>query len=268
MNTVYEAALAGDDDLLRSLLTKDGGLAQSTDGDGRSALHWCCVSGSVRCARVLLSLSDDAPTSGAYVGDDGLVGSFRVDVNAGDSGGWTPLMIAVSAGHDALVQLLLSVPSIQPQKVNRGGQTALHFACSKNRPEAARAILDKVAALDEAESGTSATTGRPRVTRVKQLLRQKDLQGQLPLHRAAAGGNLSIVELVLSRGSPVDGSDAGGWTALHHACAESHGDCAAALVHRGADTDRTDADGLTPAKLIADDKVRRFLLQQCPEMFS
>ena len=256
-NTIHTAALDGDLDALSHALTREPKLANDRDDDGRTPLHWCCVSGSIECTRFLLSLSDGEDPARLENSQDG-VGSFKVDVNATDGAGWTPLMIAVSAGHEDVVALLLQVRATKLDAVNRGGQTALHFACSKSRLESAKAIVASAERLDQAPRPSSL---------LRQLLRTKDRQGQIPLHRAAANGNLAIVNLLLEHRSPIDASDIGGWTPLHHACAESHGDCAAALCQRGADTDRTDADGKRAFQLVQDQKVQRFLIQQCPELF-
>lgn len=262
-STVHTAALNDDLDELRNALARDPASANARDVDQRTPLHWCCVSGGLDCARFLLSLGDGDDVSQLEYSDDGL-GSFEIDVNAEDGAGWTPLMIAVSAGHDSIYELLLQAPGLQLDRVNRGGQTALHFACSKNRLQAAKGIVARAQQLDKdlpADTARSASL-------VRRLMRTKDRQGQLSLHRAAANGNLAILNLMLDSGSPLDASDAGGWTPLHHACAESHGDCAAALCSRGADTDRTDTDGKRAVQLVQDEKVQRFLLQQCPELFS
>ena len=51
------------------------------------------------------------------------------DVNIQNSGGMTGLMCAVLFGHTSVVQLLLTVENCQVNCQNRGGRTALHWAC-------------------------------------------------------------------------------------------------------------------------------------------
>ena len=72
-------------------------------------------------------------------------------------------------------------------------QTALHLATSKSNLAVARKLI---------EHGASA--------------RVKDKRGQLPLHRAAAIGNVPLIELMLSNKSPQNATAISGLTALHH----------------------------------------------------
>ena len=51
--------------------------------------------------------------------------------------GWTPLIIASSAGHTDIVTYLLQLNSVDVNAVNSTGQTALHYAASKDRLQVA-----------------------------------------------------------------------------------------------------------------------------------
>ena len=46
--------------------------------------------------------------------------------------------------------------------------------------------------------------------------RIKDKRSQLPLHRAAAGGSVPLINLLLENKSPLNATDYAGQTALHH----------------------------------------------------
>jgi len=48
--------------------------------------------------------------------------------------GWTPLMIAASAGRHQIMSILITCGA-QVNAVNQTGQCALHYAASKNRYE-------------------------------------------------------------------------------------------------------------------------------------
>lgn len=155
-------------------------------------------------------------------------------------------MIAISAGYEQIYTTLLSIPSIDVATVNRGGQSILHFASSKSRIPA----VVKILSMPEG----------------KKLLRVRDRQGQLPLHRAAASGSAPIIEMLLQAGSQLSVSDAGGWTALHHACSEGHGDVAVKLIHEGIDIDKTDNDNKTAIQLCpADGKCAKFIRSACSD---
>ena len=47
---------------------------------------------------------------------------------------WSPLIIAVSAGRDKVVHLLVELGA-DVDTVNSNGQNSLHYACSKNHPK-------------------------------------------------------------------------------------------------------------------------------------
>lgn len=157
-------------------------------------------------------------------------------------------MIAISAGYEEIYLTLLSIPSTDITLLNRGGQSILHFAASKSRISAVEKIL-------------STSTG-------KKLLRLKDRQGQLPIHRAAASGSLPITTMLLDAGSQLSAHDVAGWTALHHACSEGHGDVAVKLIQDGIDVDKLDHDGEVAMKLCPrDGKCENYIRMSLPDSF-
>ena len=93
----------------------------------------------------------------------------------------------------------------------------------------------------------------------------KDKRGQLPLHRAAAVGNVPIVKLLLENKSPMNATDVDGSTALHHAIAEGHCDAALVLLKAGADTDKKDNQGALAIDLAPDAKVRNYVIRAAEE---
>ena len=54
---------------------------------------------------------------------------------------------------------------------------------------------------------------------------------------------MPIVRLLLEHRSPLDATDADGWTALHHAVAEGRGDVALCLLLAGAESGKRDVGG-------------------------
>lgn len=59
--------------------------------------------------------------------------------------------------------------------------------------------------------------------------------GLTPLHCAAAGGHVDVVEALLARGVSVDNPDGAGFTALHTAAASGRISVVRALLKAGAD---------------------------------
>jgi 26S proteasome non-ATPase regulatory subunit 10 len=96
----------------------------------------------------------------------------------------------------------------------------------------------------------------------KASARISDTRQQLPLHRAAAVGNVPMVKLLLEHNSPLNASDRNGLTALHHAIAEGHGDVALELLRSGAESDKRDAEGNLPIKLAPDMKVAKWIVTE------
>lgn len=83
-------------------------------------------------------------------------------------------MIAVSAGHREIVELLIG-KNADVNLTNNNGQTPLHYAASKNHFEIAQALIKKGASINT-----------------------RDRLMQTPLHRCASKGIQRMVELFLS----------------------------------------------------------------------
>ena len=56
---------------------------------------------------------------------------FRDSVDAEDEGGWTPLIIASSAGHELVVRMLIEAGA-GVNKTTREGRSALLYAASES----------------------------------------------------------------------------------------------------------------------------------------
>ncbi|KAL8360405.1 hypothetical protein RB601_007256 [Gaeumannomyces tritici] len=245
---LHAACREGKYTIVESLLNADPKAAARKDDDGRLPIHWAVSSNQLEVTNLL-------------------VAQKGFDAEVQDDSGWTPLMIAVSIKDgDKLVDLLLGKgadvnekskvhkPIVPPflrldSPVNQAnqplldnsGQTALHFAASKNNLDVARKLLDQTP---------------PASARVR------DRRGQYAIHRAAAVGSTPMVSLLLTTGkSPLDATDSAGQTALHHAVAEGHGDTAVALLKAGASTDKKDVDGCLALDLAPDKAVQKYIEQ-------
>jgi ankyrin repeat protein len=118
------------------------------------------------------------------------------------------------------------------------GWQPLHLAAYFGRVEAARAVLDADAVVDEPSRNALAV---------------------LPLHAAAAGGHSELVWLLIASDAPVNARQPGGYTALHSAARNGDAESVRALLSAGADPTLAADDGTTPASLATDESVRALL---------
>jgi len=113
------AALAGDLDLCRLLISKDADVNKA----GWTPLHYAATNGHVEVIRLLLDAS-------AYI-------------DAASPNGSTPLMMAAHYGSTAAVELLLDAGA-DPALKNDLGLSAIDFANRGNRLDAARIIAASI----------------------------------------------------------------------------------------------------------------------------
>ncbi|XP_062517436.1 uncharacterized protein LOC134192702 [Corticium candelabrum] len=96
-----------------------------TDREGRTAFHYGVSTNSLECLKMLLEFRPDA-------------------VNMKEHNGRTPLHLAVSNdGSLELVALLLSSPSCDSNSTDHRMTTPLHWAAVCNRPDVAKALLQR-----------------------------------------------------------------------------------------------------------------------------
>uniref|UniRef100_A0A5K3FD40 ANK_REP_REGION domain-containing protein n=2 Tax=Mesocestoides corti TaxID=53468 RepID=A0A5K3FD40_MESCO len=205
-------------------VTADPSLISLKDSSGRTILHWSACGGHLELVKILIQkgCQPDEP----------------------DESGWTPLMIAVSAGREDVVAYLLDAGlPVNVQVVNSTGQNCLHYAASKNRLSIAKRLL---------LAGIQADS--------------RDWGGNTPLHRAACQGHTDMVKLLLAGESLVGApeglkiskcspntSNSAGQTPLHNACEEGYAGIVRILLAAGGDLTIKDKDGKVPANLAPDD---------------
>lgn len=149
----------------------------------------------------------EAITDGKPLVAEGLVANGKVNLDARNAEGETPLHRAVEKGMRELASLLLKAGARAAARSN-SGETALHLAALHADPWFAELLLgakaDPRARNDEGESplhwaalsGNAATVQRLLVRGADANLR--DIRGNLPLHGAADGGDLETVRLLLA----------------------------------------------------------------------
>lgn len=154
----------------------------ATDGSGWSALHYAADYGH---ADVLAALLDMAPPISAPANATAPLDSSassplvqqRLNVNARDGYGWTPLMCAAANGHSRVVETLLDAGA-DVHLASVEGRTALHWASSRGMDETVRLLLDR---------GADATV--------------VDTSGWSALHCATLHSSTECATLLLERGA-------------------------------------------------------------------
>ena len=99
------------------------------------------------------------------------------NVNEEDDSGWTGLMWALGKRHNNVVQLLLNHPQIDVNKVDSGGQCALHYAGFHDNHEGMAVLL-----------------ARQDLTTIN----QRDNWGQTPIMRAIYHNAVNCFNLLLA----------------------------------------------------------------------
>ena len=128
-----------------------------------------CVASAAQDPNVRLR---DLATSGQTEAIRALLSDSEQFVDSTDEAGWTALMHAATAGHEAVVRLLLEAGADVHLR-NVAQDTALHLAAQRGRTEAARLIL---------EAGADFAA--------------RDADGRTPLFLAIERGNAEIIALL------------------------------------------------------------------------
>ncbi|THD19311.1 26S proteasome non-ATPase regulatory subunit [Fasciola hepatica] len=207
----WQLAFEGKFKELSHMIDSDPKVIQKTDKTGRNLLHWAACGGHLELFKVLLSKG--------------------LDKDSCDNSQWTPLMIAVSAGRESLVEYLIDEVQADVNVINSTGQCPLHYAASKNRLKIAEMLLD-----------------------AKASAAVQDWGGTTPLHRAIAQENLDMAKLLLERcpSSLVSLADKEGYTPLHYACEEQNMSAVRLLLEHGASATVQGKDGKTPLDVAPD----------------
>lgn len=149
---IFEAAAVGDEARLQQILAADPAEAQSIAGDGWTALHLAAAFGTPAAVAVLLAhgarvdaVSDNAQQNqplhaavalGRNPSTVTLLLEHGADVNARQTGGFTPLFSAAAANRRDLAELLLA-HGAQPGLTSDQGRTAADFARERGHAELA-----------------------------------------------------------------------------------------------------------------------------------
>jgi uncharacterized protein len=155
---VVDAAMRRDTEAVRTLL-RGGTDVNAAQGDGMTALHWAALNADLETMNVLLHAGASTEAS------------TRV-------GGYTPLHLASSRGHGAIVARLLEAGS-KVAAVTATGVQPLHLAAQSGNAQAVTALLDRGADRDARDK----------------------THGRTPLIFAASSDRLEAMAVLLARGA-------------------------------------------------------------------
>lgn len=232
----------------------------SSDKRGYSTMYWAARSGNMNMLRYILNLRSptaDCIHGACHSGNTNVIEHLvkaGVDMDAKDSCGFTPLMIACHSGNCELVVALIENGADVNYELEDLG-TVLHFACWNEDISLVKTLLD-----NGAEAYAVTTAGWPclyfsgngeNFAILQQLLKKgKHVNlttntGWTPLHLAAGKDNLAVLDLLLESGADLNQTTTQGWTPLFCACRKKRHNAAKILLDRGADPHITDHFGVS-----------------------
>lgn len=242
---LLEAAARNDIDEVRRLLKK-GVNPDSTNEDGLTALHQCCIDDNEEMMKLLVE--------------------FRANVNAEDSEKWTPLHAAATCGHLHLVKNLIA-RGANLLAVNADGNMPYDICEDEKTLDCIEGEMARRGVTQELIDETRASTEVQMLRDLQNLgsiggdLEYKDHQGATPLHIAAANGYLRVVELLLDQHVSIDVEDNDKWQPVHAAACWGHLEVLVLLVQHGADLNAKNKHDETPADICEDPEIRERIVE-------
>uniref|UniRef100_A0A8C7PSV0 Transient receptor potential cation channel, subfamily A, member 1a n=1 Tax=Oncorhynchus mykiss TaxID=8022 RepID=A0A8C7PSV0_ONCMY len=188
------------------------------DEEGNTPLHWAVQRTQRESCACLLDL-----------GADSNILNLRL---------MSPLHLAVSLGHNPLVELLLSHSNTDSNLMGGQGNTPLMLACSVDNHEAVRLLFKYRARLCQQNKlghypiHAAAFAGAKKSMLVvlqkgeemgfstEMHINYVDKSFSTPLHLAIHGGNLEAIKLCIEQGAKIDQKQCDKSTALHFACTQ------------------------------------------------
>ncbi|KAF3422214.1 hypothetical protein E2986_02757 [Frieseomelitta varia] len=165
--------------------------------------------------------------------------------DATDCTGATALHHAASAGHPTMITALANVPRIELNARDKKGQTPVHYACTQEHLEAVEVLIGlgaNVDAQDSEENTPLHVATRTRHTAIAQLLLRTganteltDEMGFTPLHVAASQGCKGILDSMIQHGAALNKQCKYGNTPLHLACQNNEVETVEILINKGVD---------------------------------
>jgi len=242
---LLEAAARNDIEEVRRLLSL-GVSPDSTNEDGLTALHQCCIDDSEEMMKVLVE--------------------FGANVNAADSEQWTPLHAAATCGHLHLVKFLIEKEA-SLLAVNGDGNMPYDICEDETTLSFIENEMAKRGVTQELIDETRGRTEAKMLADLAQLaaehgdLEFRDKHRATPLHIAAANGYLSVLEFLLDNHCSTEVSDLDLWQPLHAAACWGHLEAVEILAQNGADISAVTRSGETPFDITEDPEIKERLVE-------
>ncbi|GLV36690.1 Ankyrin 2 [Carabus blaptoides fortunei] len=219
---LHQAAASGNLEILRFHVDKAKDI-DVKDIDGFTPLMDAVLYGHIESSRLLIQKGakvntrdeiDRRPLHYAVENDDAemvelLLKEKRVDLDAQDKYGLSPLHDSAIGGYDSIASLLISHGASVNIK-DKEHMTPLHWAAHQKHCQVVRVLLQSEnIILDE----------------------KNDLR-QTALHCAAYSGSVEIIDMLINKGCKPDARDANGKSLLHHAVSGEHYELVKTLLDR------------------------------------
>lgn len=209
--------------------------------DKHTALHYAINMGNAEIVKLLLS-------------------NKKLNPNAANTSGETPLHLAASKGFSEIITLLLAYNTDINQR-NNDGFTPLHLATQNGHLESVTILLDHHAKINlTTDSGftphhLAAQNGHLHILKIlskyKADFNQPTPSGYTPLHFAAVKGHLDTLICLLEFKVDVNQQTVSGLTPLHLAAKDGHFKIIEVLLAHNAKVDLPTPEGLTPLHFAA-----------------
>merc|ERR1712165_680330 len=243
---LLEAAARNDIEEVRRLLSL-GVSPDSTNEDGLTALHQCCIDDSEEMMKVLVE--------------------FGANVNAADTEKWTPLHAAATCGHLHLVKFLIDAGA-ELLSVNADGNMPYDLCEDDTTLSYIENEMARRGVTQELIDDTRSQTER-QMLNDSQLLQMdggdldfKDpVSGASPLHIASANGYLSVVEFLLDHHVSTEVVDDDLWQPIHAASCWGHLEIVESLAQNGGNINARTRNGETPFDICEDPDIKERLLE-------
>lgn len=242
---LLEAAARNDLAEVRRLL-ESGVSPDSTNEDGLTALHQCCIDDSEEMMKLLIQ----------YGGNP----------NATDTEKWTPLHAAATCGHLHLVKFLIDAGA-KLLSVNADGNMPYDLCEDDTTLSYIENEMARRGVTQELIDETRSETERKMMTDLMHWqtsggdLEIRDSSNATPLHIASANGYLSVVEFLLDHHASTEVVDDDLWQPLHAAACWGHLEVVEMLAQNGANINAKTRNGETPFDICEDPDIKERLLE-------